>query len=69
MSHLFVSVPPYQSVRKVMLYLKGKTSHTLLMEFARLRQQFWGRHLWVRGYFALDSEDLERGSKEAQFGD
>src|SRR5262249_21978277 len=30
--HLFVSVPPYLSVSKVMQYLKGKTSHKLLME-------------------------------------
>jgi REP element-mobilizing transposase RayT len=32
--HLFVSVPPYLSVSKVMQYLKGKSSHKLLMEFA-----------------------------------
>jgi putative transposase len=42
--HLFVSVPPYLSVIKVMQYLKGETSHKLLMEFAHLRRQFWGRH-------------------------
>ena len=46
--HLFVSVPPYLSVSKVMQYLKGKTSHKLLMEFTHLRRQFWGRHLWAR---------------------
>ena len=47
--HLFVSVPPYLLVSKVVQYLKGKTSHKLLMEFAHLRRQFWGRHLWARG--------------------
>jgi putative transposase len=36
--HLLVSVPPYLSVSKVMQYLKGKTSHKLLMEFAHLRR-------------------------------
>src|SRR5215831_2744625 len=56
--HLFVSVPPYLSVSKVMQYLKGKTSHKLLMEFAHLRRQFWGRHLWARGYFAASSGNV-----------
>ncbi|MGH8546030.1 MAG: transposase [Gammaproteobacteria bacterium] len=42
-------MPPYLSVSKVTQYLKGKTSHKLLMEFAHLRRQFWGRHLWARG--------------------
>ena len=56
--HLFVSVPPYLSVSKVMQYVKGKTSHKLLMEFAHLRRQFWGRHLWARGYFAASSGNV-----------
>ena len=56
--HLFVSVPPYLSVSKVMQYLKGKTSHKLLMEFAHLRRHFWGRHLWARGYFAASSGNV-----------
>jgi len=56
--HLFVSVPPYLSVSKVMQYLKGKTSHKLLMEFAHLRRQFWGRYLWARGYFAASSGNV-----------
>jgi putative transposase len=56
--HLFVSMPPYLSVSKVMQYLKGKTSHKLLMEFAHLRRQFWGRHLWAGGYFAASSGNV-----------
>ena len=56
--HLFVSVPPYLSVSKVMQYLKGKTSRKLLMEFAHLHRQFWGRHLWARGYFAASSGNV-----------
>ena len=54
----FVSVPPYPSVSKVMQYLKGKTSHRLLMEFAHLRRQFFGRHLWATGYFAASSGNV-----------
>lgn len=56
--HVFVSVPPYLSVSKVMQYLKGKTSHKLLMEFAHLRRHFWGRHIWARGYFAASSGNV-----------
>ena len=56
--HVFVSVPPYLSVSKVMQYLKGKTSHKVLMEFAHLRRQFWGRHIWARGYFAASSGNV-----------
>ena len=56
--HVFVSVPPYLSVSKVMQYLKGKTSHKMLMEFAHLRRQFWGRHVWARGYFACSSGNV-----------
>jgi REP element-mobilizing transposase RayT len=28
--------------------LKGKTAYRMLQEFAPLRKQFWGRHLWAR---------------------
>ena len=49
--HLFVSVPPYLSVSKVMQYLKGKTSRKLLMEFGTCVGTL-GRPLSARGYFA-----------------
>ena len=35
--------------------IKGKTSRKLLMEYGMLRQQFWGRCLWARGYFVATS--------------
>jgi putative transposase len=35
--------------------LKGKTSRKLLSEYKRLAKQFWGRHLWARGYFVASS--------------
>ena len=28
------------------------------MEFAHLRRQFWGRHVWARGYFAASSGNV-----------
>ncbi|MGQ0641451.1 MAG: transposase, partial [Gemmatimonadaceae bacterium] len=30
-------------------------SRVLLQEFPRLRKQFWGRHVWARGYLAVSS--------------
>ena len=38
-----------------MQYLKGISSRVLLQEFAHLRRQFWGKHLWARGYLAVTS--------------
>src|ERR1035441_7122440 len=32
-------------------FLKGKSSHRLLSEYAVLRKRYWGQHLWARGYW------------------
>lgn len=56
--HLLVSVPPHVSVSKLMQQLKGKTSYKLLHEYRRLGKQFWGRHLWARGYFAASTGNV-----------
>ena len=53
--HLFVSMPPQISVSQITQYLKGKTSRKILMENPKLNKQFWGQHLWARGYFAATS--------------
>lgn len=56
--HLFVSIPPHLSISKVVQYLKGKSSRKLLFAFKSLQQQFWGRHLWARGYFVASSGNV-----------
>ena len=38
--------------------VKGKTSHRLLMDYRRLRKEFWRRHLWARGYFVASSGNV-----------
>jgi len=38
--------------------LKGKTSYKLLAEYKDLSKQFWGRHIWGRGYFAASSGNV-----------
>ena len=56
--HLFVSIPPQLSVSKLAGRIKGKTSRKLLAENRRLAIEFWGRHLWARGYFAASSGNV-----------
>ncbi len=53
--HVFVSYRPTQSVSQMVQWFKGISSRVLLQEFPRLRRQFWGRHLWARGYLAVST--------------
>ena len=41
-----------------MQYLKGKTSHTLQMEYPHLRKRYWGRHLWARWYYCVSAGNV-----------
>jgi len=56
--HLLVSVPPHLSAAKLVQYIKGYTSRKLQMEYKELNKQFWGQHLWARGYFAASSGNV-----------
>ena len=38
--------------------LKGKSSRKLLQEFSELRKQYWGQHLWARGFFCVSSGNV-----------
>ena len=40
--HIFLSIPPSLSVSRAVQYLKGRSSHKLLAEFASLRERYWG---------------------------
>ena len=53
--HLFLAYRPNQDVSTIVQWLKGITSRVLLQEYAHLRKQFWGRHLWARGYLAVSA--------------
>ena len=48
--HMLIGIPPYLSVSRAVQYLKGKSSHKLLSEYASLKKRYWGQHLWARGY-------------------
>ena len=56
--HLLVSIPPSLSVSRAVQYLKGRSSHKLLAEFASLRKRYWGQHLWARGYWVASSGNV-----------
>ncbi|MDF2858994.1 MAG: family transposase [Neobacillus sp.] len=49
--HLLISCPPSLAPSKIMQYLKGRSSRLLQDEFSELKKQYWGQHLWSRGYF------------------
>lgn len=56
--HLLVSVPPNLSVSEMMRRVKGRSSRLMLAEYTELKKQFWGQHLWARGYFAASTGNV-----------
>lgn len=48
--HLVVWIPPKYAVSAVKGYLKGKLAIRIFQRYEKLGKQFWGRHLWGRGY-------------------
>ena len=56
--HLLVSIPPNRDVGEWVQRLKGRSSRMLMEEYAELKRQYWGRHLWARGYFAASSGNV-----------
>jgi len=56
--HMFIQYKPHQDISKIVQWLKGISSRVMLQEFAHLRKQFWGRHLWARGYLAVSSGNI-----------
>ena len=56
--HMFSAYRPTHTISQLMQWLKGISSRILLSEFPHLRKQFWGRHLWARGYLAVSSGNI-----------
>ena len=56
--HLLLSVPPQLSPSRVMQLIKGKTSNRLMQEYRMIRKEFWGRHLWARGFFVATTGNV-----------
>lgn len=68
--HLVISIPPKYSVSEIMGWLKGKTALKLFQDQKELTKQYWGRHLWSRGYcvstIGLDEEHVRKYVKWQQ---
>lgn len=68
--HLVISIPPKFSVSEVMGWLKGKTAIKLFQEQRELSKQYWGRHIWARGYcvstVGLNEEQIRKYVKWQQ---
>ena len=53
-----ISYRAHQNISQIVQWLKGTSSRVLLQEFPHLKKQYWGRHLWARGYFAVTSDTI-----------
>ena len=56
--HMLISYNPSQDISKIVQWLKGISSRVMLSEFSHFRRQFWGLHLWARGYLAVSSGNV-----------
>ena len=56
--HRFVWIPPQVTISRLLQWLKGKTAHQLMAESPHIKKQFWGRHMWARGYFCCSSGNV-----------
>lgn len=68
--HMILSVPPKYAVSDLMGFLKGKTAIKLFQMQKELTKQYWGRHIWSRGYcvstIGLDEERVRKYVKWQQ---
>ncbi len=55
---MLIGIAPQISVSRTVQYLKGKSSHRLLDEYARLRKWYWGQHVWARGHWVATSGNV-----------
>ena len=72
--HMLVSGPPELAPSKLVQYVKGRSSRRLQEEFPELRKQFWGQHLWARGYFcatvgAVDEKTVQEYIENQKWND
>ena len=56
--HIFLSYGAHQNISQIVQWLKGISSRLLFQEFPHLKKQYWGQHLWARGYFAVSSGNI-----------
>ena len=76
--HIYVSVPPFLSISKLIQLIKGKSSRKIQQEFPELRKRYWGQHFWAIGYFVrttgnvtdeMIKEYIEHHAEDDRYGD
>jgi putative transposase len=69
--HMLISCPTHIAPAKIVQYLKGRSSRLIQDEFPELKKQYWGQHLWARGYFCATvgtvTQEMIREYIEHQF--
>jgi putative transposase len=62
--HMVSWIPPKYAVSELLGYLKGKLAMRIFQRYERFGRQYWGRHLWARGYcvstVGLDEERIRQ---------
>jgi len=56
--HIFCSIPPHIAVSGFVKKSKGRSSRKVQQEFPELRNRYWGKHFWSRGYFSSTSGNV-----------
>jgi len=68
--HMILSVPPKYAISDIMGLLKGKTAIKLFNTQKQLKKQYWGSHVWSRGYcvstVGLNEEQIRKYVKWQQ---
>ena len=61
--HLVLSVPPKYSVSEIVGFLKGKSAIKMFDSHIELKNRYWGRHFWAKGYcvstVGLNEEEIK----------
>jgi putative transposase len=56
--HILMSAPPNMAPSEIMRRIKGRTSTKLFETFPELKNCYWGRHFWIRGYSRVTSGEV-----------
>ena len=72
--HLYVAIPPKQSISEFMGYLKGKSALMLFDIHPEFKQKGKDRHFWARGYYCetvgnVNEETIKNYIKEQEESD
>ncbi len=63
--HLLLWAPPILAPAKLAQGIKGRSSRLMQAEFPELRKQYWGQHMWARGYFCATVSAVDEATIKA----